>query len=162
MRLWHYKLLRYLPNKLFDLQLRELNAIMKEYRDTGDLKDPLVKRVCEFPREELFYYFLWYQYEYCHRYRRALYGTYVRDFKLFGGEEITVPPDTVYEGWHDNGYLLVCVLNLFEQYKYARGDTQLTKEEWLRIKNGWETIVADEKEERKFAKLAKANIETYC
>lgn len=47
MRLWHYKLLPYLPAAQFKGQLRELVAILHTWRDKGQTNHILINRVME-------------------------------------------------------------------------------------------------------------------
>lgn len=64
MRLWHYKLLPYLPEAQFKGQLRELVAIMHDWRDKGQTNHILINRVMEYPRADLYGYFMEYALEY--------------------------------------------------------------------------------------------------
>lgn len=50
MRIWHWKLLPYLPDRQFKGQLRELVAIMHDWRDKGRTNHLLINRVMESPR----------------------------------------------------------------------------------------------------------------
>ena len=58
MRLWHYKLLPYLPDLQFKGQLRELVAIMHDWRDNGKTNHLLINRVMEYPKADFYGYFL--------------------------------------------------------------------------------------------------------
>ena len=68
MRIWHYELLKYLPDAQFKGQLRELVAIMHDWRDKGKTNHLLINRVMEYPKNDLVRYFLEYEIEYHKRY----------------------------------------------------------------------------------------------
>ena len=51
MRLWHYKLIPFLPNSQLIAQWRELNSIFKKQD-----KHILINYVYEYPKEELYWY----------------------------------------------------------------------------------------------------------
>lgn len=53
MRLWHYRLLPYLPDAQFRGQLRELVAIMRDWRDKGKTNHVLINAVMEYPKNTL-------------------------------------------------------------------------------------------------------------
>jgi uncharacterized protein (TIGR02328 family) len=61
MRIWHYALLPYLPDAQFKGQLRELVAIMHDWRDKGTTNHLLINRVMDYPKEELYNYFILYE-----------------------------------------------------------------------------------------------------
>lgn len=70
MRIWHYELLPYLPDKQFKGQLRELVAIMHTWRDRGNTNHLLVNRVMDYDKGELTFYFMLYEQEYFRRYSK--------------------------------------------------------------------------------------------
>ena len=61
MRIWHYAILPYLPNAQFKGQLRELVAIMHDWRDKGTTNHLLINKVMEYPKSSLTQYFLYYE-----------------------------------------------------------------------------------------------------
>lgn len=61
MRLWHYKLLPYLPELQFKGQLRELVAIMHDWRDNGHTNHLLINMVMEYPKNDFARYFVHYE-----------------------------------------------------------------------------------------------------
>ena len=71
MRLWHYKLLPYLPAAQFKGQLRELVAILHTWRDKGQTNHILINRVMEYPKADFYGYFLEYAFQYQQRYTEA-------------------------------------------------------------------------------------------
>ena len=52
-RIWHYQLLPYLPDAQFKGQLRELVAIMHDWRDKGKTNHLLINKVMEYPKNSI-------------------------------------------------------------------------------------------------------------
>ena len=138
MRIWHYKLLPYLPERQFRGQLRELIAIMREWREKGRINHVLINKVMDYHPCQLTEYFIRYAEECKRRYERPIRETYLREFIDFAPAQLLT--DTVYEGWHDKQYLRVCMANLYEKHKYGRGYSRITDEEWNRLLQGYRAI----------------------
>lgn len=139
MRLWHYKLFPYLPDAQFKGQLRELVAIMHDLRDKGKTNHVLINRVMNYPKADLYGYFLEYAVEYEKRYGKLPNQT--DEFREFGEHTYTQEP---FKYWHDNKYLRVCMANLFEKYHFGLGTTRLTDEEWKKLADGYKTITGQD------------------
>lgn len=139
MRLWHHQLLPYLPDAQFKGQLRELVAIMRDWRDKGKTNHLLINRVMEFPKEALYGYYL----EYCAYYfnRYGILPRFFEEFKNFA-ETDDIPFDT-YEKWHNKEYLRVCVCNLYEKYRFGVGKSKISQEEWDRVLQGYKQITGE-------------------
>lgn len=143
MRIWHHKLLPYLPDSQFKGQLRELTAIMRDWRDKGKTNHLLINRVMLYPKAELSLYFTLYYLEYVRRYEKPTSQNIFMEFMTFPQEVIS--PDTeIFKGWHDKGYLRVCMANLYEKYQYGRGSSQITKDEWQRLTDGYRLITGED------------------
>ena len=142
MRIWDYRLLPYLPDLQFKGQLRELVAIMHDWRDKGKTNHLLINRVMKYPKNELLRYFLVYEIEYHKRYNRWLtkYWDTIKDFT----QDNNSSKGQLYHGWHDNGYLRVCMANLYEKHKYAIGKSRISNEEWKTLANGYKAITGKE------------------
>lgn len=141
MRIWHYKLLPYLPDLQFKGQLRELVAIMRAWRGTGTTNHLLINRVMEYEKAELSRYFLMYEAEYHKRYNSWL-GKYANEFIDFA--ELDPSKKVSYTiGWHDKEYLRICMANLYEKHKYGIGKSRITDEEWQRLVDGYKTITGE-------------------
>ena len=141
MRLWHYRLLPYLPDAQFKGQLREMVAIMHDWRDKGKTNHVLINRVMEYPRADLYSYFL----EYCVVYQSRNEDRLpkcVDEFRDFGDSEggWKVNP---FDGWHNKAYLRVCMANLYEKYIFGRGKSRITDEEWRRLLRGYYNITGE-------------------
>lgn len=139
MRLWHYELLPYLPDAQFKGQLRELVAIMHDWRDKGRTNHLLINRVMEYPKADLYGYFLEYAVEYQKRNGERLPKS-VDEFKAFGGGSFTQCP---YIGWHNEEYLRICMANLYEKHLGA-GKSRITDREWERLLLGYKKITGDD------------------
>lgn len=140
MRLWHYELLPYLPEAQFKGQLRELLLIMRTWRETGATNHLLINRVMEYPKSELYNYFLDYAIEYEKRYDRKIDS--FNEFAVFANYEWAAHPP--FEGWHDCEYLRVCMANLYEKHHFGIGKSRITDEEWQRLTDGYKAIIGED------------------
>jgi uncharacterized protein (TIGR02328 family) len=159
MRIWHYRLLPYLPELQFKGQLRELVAIMRAWRDNGTTNHLLINRVMDYDPKHLTSYFILYDNE--HRYRYGiggispqLFAEFLRfaDYKV--EEDFLVNETngqihslrvntTLFPGWHDDEYLKICMANLYEKHEKAKGKTQISQKEWQRVLEGYKTITGE-------------------
>lgn len=139
MRLWHYSLLPYLPDSQFKGQLRELVAIMRDWKQKGKTNHLLINKVMEYPRDDLYGYFLEYAVEYEKRYNKRPKQT--GEFIEFGNHRFSCRP---FSGWHNKEYLRICMANLYEKYQYGVGSSKITDEEWKKITDGYFTITGEE------------------
>ena len=136
MRLWHYKLLPYLPDAQFKGQLRELVAIMHDWRDKGKTNHLLINLVMQYPKADLYGYFL----EYCVEYQKRNHDRppkCVDEFREFGEGAFTEQP---FKGWHDTRYLRCCMANLYEKHVFGQGKSRITEAEWRRLQQGYYDI----------------------
>ena len=140
MRLWHYKLLPYLPDAQFKGQLRELVAIMHDWRDKGTTNHLLINRVMEYPKKDFYGYFLWYCVEYASRNDGKRPKNYL-EFARFAEYQDEVCP---FDGWHNKEYLRCCMANLYEKHVFGIGKSRVTKEEWQRLLDGYRTITGED------------------
>ena len=144
MRIWHYALLPFLPELQFKGQLRELVAIMHDWRDKGKTNHLLINRVMDYPRTELMAYFNYYDFYWQERYKTSINEKYVRDFWKFCPESKTEFHLPIFEGWHDKNYLRICYSNLAEKHFYGVGKSRITDEEWQRLVDGYKQITGEE------------------
>ena len=141
MRLWHYKMLPYLPDLQFKGQLRELVAIMHDWRDKGKTNHLLINRVMEYPKSELTSYFLLYDIEYGNRYCKQ-HCVLVTEFVYFSdGDSFTVEP---FKDWHNKDYLRVCMANLYEKHFFGIGKSRITDSEWQVLLDGYKSITGED------------------
>lgn len=142
MRLWHRELLPYLPDAQFKGQLRELVAIMHDWRDKGKTNHLLINRVTEYPKTQLGGYFLEYALEYCRRYNKPISLKINSEFVSFCGGVAESP--SFKNGWHNKEYLRVCMANLYEKHFFGVGKSRITDEEWARLCEGYKSITGEE------------------
>lgn len=138
MRIWDYRLLSYLPDAQFKWQLRELVAIMHDWRDKGETNHLLINRAMEYPKNDLVRYFLEYEIEYHKRYGKWL-TKYWKEFEAFNDDGKN---DGIFEGWHNKEYLRICMSNLLEKHR-GIGKSRITDEEWSRLCEGYEQITGE-------------------
>lgn len=142
MRLWHYRLLPYLPELQLKGQLRELVAIMHDWRDKGKTNHLLINKVVEYPKADLYSYLCMYEEEYERRYGKSLPRQRF-DFALFCVLTVKTKND-VFEGWHNTEYLRVCMANLYEKHHFGIGKSRITDEEWQVLLDGYKAITGEE------------------
>ena len=143
MRLWHYKLLPHLPELQFKGQLRELVAIMHDWRDKGKTNHLLINRVMEYPKNDLVRYFIHYEVLYHKRYNVWLTKQW-REFEAFDDTPIEQRSKGCFDGWHDKEYLRVCMANLYEKHFFGIGKSRITDEEWQVLLDGYKAITGEE------------------
>lgn len=124
MRLWHYKLIKYLPKSQLVAQWRELNSIFKKQD-----KHILINYVYDYPKEHLFDYTCAVINEMKNRNIKIKslknYIDYFNELNYFA----TIPYVLFKE--HNDEYLTICYWNLRE--KYLRGQKDFTKDVWKNI-----------------------------
>lgn len=144
MRLWHYKLIPYLPKLQFDGQLREIVAIMRAWRDDGETNHLLINKVMEYPNEELTVYYMIYESEYAKRYMKFPKG-YMDEFTKFCSNfPLYRKNEAIFKNWHNKEYLRICMANLYEKYYFGIGKSRITDDEWLKLCEGYKNITGEE------------------
>ena len=141
MRLWHYKLLPYLPDAQFKGQLRELVAIMHDWRDKGKTNHLLINRVLEYSKKDLTSYFLIYDFYFNKIYKKQ-HCEVAMDFIKFAETDNFL--NNPFDGWHNTEYLRVCMANLYEKHFFGVGKSRITDEEWQRLCEGYKAITGEE------------------
>jgi uncharacterized protein (TIGR02328 family) len=125
MRLWHYKLIPALPNKMLISQWRECIAIKRQW-EKGTLKHRLVSYVMNYDKGYLYNYFLSVACEMENR-KIKKNGKYILEMNKFCNDSCNIYNN--YEE-HNDRYLRQCYYNLEE--KYDRGI--IIFDEWKKIK----------------------------
>lgn len=162
MRLWHYELLPYLPELQFKGQLRELVAIMHDWRDKGKTNHLLINKAMEYDKKHLTSYFLRYNEEYRRRYGKEIdkkiYWEFLnfadyeveKDYKisLVNGVDIVSIRlvKNIFDGWHTKEYLRSNMANLWEKHTMGVGKSRISDEEWQRLVDGYKQITGEEYE----------------
>lgn len=125
MRLWHYKLIPYLPNEQLVSQWRECIAIKRQWKK-GTLKHRLVSYVMDYSKATFRAYVMTVVGEMYKRKIKYQYKFYDEIFEFCKDENFL---DVVYYPEHNERYLRQCFYNLEE--KYDRGI--ITQTEWEKI-----------------------------
>lgn len=132
MRLWHYKLIKYLPNSQLLAQWRELNSIFKKQD-----KHILINYVYEYDKEDLYGYTYLVITELLTRKfnikRTESYENYFKE--ISDGYKLTISiacyRHKFFPYHHTNRYLLQCFYNL--QEKYDRGQKDFSEEQYKKL-----------------------------
>ena len=130
MRLWHYKLIPYLPKDMLVSQWRECIAIKRQW-EKGTLKHRLVSYVMNYDKEYFMQYVAHIDVEMTMR-KIKHQDKYYNEILEFCEEDID--EEELYQEKpyleHNRRYLIQCYYNL--QEKYDRGI--ITFDEWKKIK----------------------------
>lgn len=139
MRLWHYKLLPYLPDAQIKGQWRECCLIAKNIEEKGKPNHLLVNILEDYIDDEFI--------TYCHIVRFQMRE---RGFNVStkAEKQIYFRPYTfmqyLFTDWHNKEYLRVCMANLYEKHFFGVGKSRITDEEWQRLLDGYKTITGEE------------------
>ena len=152
MRMWHYRLLPYLPDLQLKGQLRELIAIMHNWRDKGLPKHMLVNNVVMYPKTDFYTYFEFYKFYYESRFGKSFNKKYVKEFQDFCGipetmteKEALMNIPNIYTNWHTKEYLRICMANLYEKYIYScLGTSAIDSQDWNLLCSGYKAITGEE------------------
>lgn len=140
MRMWHVELLPYLPDMQFRGQLRELVAIMHDWRDKGQTNHLLINECMWYSTADLYEYFRCYEDEWNRRYAKKLNEKYSSEFLDFCDAKFK--RFRCYTYWHDKTYLRICMANLYEKF-LGRGKNKITQAEWNTLCKGYEKLTGE-------------------
>lgn len=140
MRLWHRGLIKYLPDNQLKGQWRECALIAYGIKKEGTPNHLLVNRITEYPIDDFLTYCLMVARE---MERRGFRMTNESACKLgaLGTYRYVEKP---FAGWHNYGYLRVCMANIFEKHHYGIGKSRITDAEWQRLCDGYKNITGEE------------------
>lgn len=141
--MWHIDLLPYLPDNQFKGQLRELVAIMHDWRDKGTTNHLLINRVMDYPKSQLQLYFITYSFLYKERFKKDISKKIQDEFMDFCKPDKFPSFIHLYNDWHDEIYLRICMANLYEKY-LGKGKNKITHEEWFKLLEGYRRITNTE------------------
>ena len=127
MRLWHYKLVPYLPKQMLVSQWRECIAIKRQW-ENGTLKHRLVSYVMYYHKKYLRNYAYLIMEEMRNRHINFK-RSYFTELCNFGYDDGGIVSYNLYYKEHNDRYLKQCLYNL--QEKFDRGI--VSKEEWDEI-----------------------------
>lgn len=132
MRLWHYKLIPFLPKSQLLAQWRELNSIFKKQD-----KHILINYVYEYPKENLWTYSVIVLAEIKKRgFKIRSYENYINYFIDADASfscDMFINLDNPFPEHHNDRYLRQCFYNL--QEKYDRGQKDFSEQQYDKL---WE------------------------
>ena len=131
MRLWHYELLKFLPNQMLVSQWRECIAIKRQW-EKGTLKHRLVSYVMNYDKRYLVKYTGLVYNEMKKRNIKCRDTYFVEMIRFCGFEEYYISGNY---SEHNDRYLKQCYYNL--QEKFDRGI--INKEEWRKLEE-WKQL----------------------
>ena len=124
MRLWHYKLIPFLPKSQLLAQWRELNSIFKKQD-----RHILINYIYKYPKEHLYSYSVMVINEMKNRnYNIKSLSNFHNYFGKPVSKYYLLEP---FPAHHDNRYLKQCFYNL--QEKYDRGQKDFTRDQYWRL-----------------------------
>ena len=126
MRLWHYKLIPYLPNSQLIAQWRELNSIFK-----NQPKHILINYVYEYSKENLYWYTVIVTNELN---KRNIKIKSLINMETYFAKDLIIGiknPLSIFSNHHNQRYLMQCFYNL--QEKYDRGQKDFNEETYEKL-----------------------------
>lgn len=128
MRLWHWKILHYLPDGQLIAQWRELGSIFKKQN-----KHILINYVYEYPKHDLLVYSLLVLDEINKRgFRTRSTDNFDKYFEYIRLKEIDYEHYIPFKNHHTDRYLVQCFFNLQEKYDRGQKDFSSSRFEALK------------------------------
>ena len=146
MRLWHKYLIGVLPQKQLLGQWRECCLIAKNIAEKGTPNHLLVNKVMEYPIEHFLIYCDSVYEEMCFRGYKCdpnKIMQYADALKFDLSKRYEISYLDIFEGWHNDRYLMQCFYNLQEKYDYGGID----KKEWETLEGRYVDLVCSTWEE---------------
>ena len=152
MRLWHYSLIPYLPDSQLKGQWRECSLISVSLKKNNTPNHILVNRITDYGIDDYYTYCYFVEVEMNMRKFNITYKSKEKVYNsLFAFKRSDEPFELrvgvngpIFSGWHNKEYLRVCMANLYEKYKFAKGKSKISGIEWKRLLEGYETITHEE------------------
>jgi len=130
MRIWHKELIPYLPREQLIAQWRELSAIASNIKTKGTPNHILVNKVMNYPFNDFITYAAAVRQEMTYRGYRTMDSVWKKITSIANDDYNIMPLDEIFNGWHNDRYLLQCILNLEEKYDCGG----INQKDWDRIK----------------------------
>lgn len=152
MRMWHYRLIPFLPSQQLKGQLRELVAIMRNWKISGSPKHLLVNNATA-SINDFYRYWIWYDYFYQTVFGKPFKRVYLMELLEFCNtfpefcldeKSALLSVDKMYPGWHNKEYLRICMANLYEKYKFGIGENKVSEHEWNKLIKGYHEITDED------------------
>lgn len=128
LRLWHYKLIPYLPRQQLLSQWRECCCIAKSITEKGTPNHILVNRIMDYTIFDFVHYSKLVYFEMCKRKYNVNWQKFAQYFPLYIGVPYWTTED-LFKDWHNDVYLRQCLYNL-EEKAICNG---VPADEWQRI-----------------------------
>lgn len=126
MRLWHYRLLPYLPRQQLLSQWRECCCIAKSITEKGTPNHILVNKIMDYPIDHFMTYCNLVAKEMCSRGYKCNSTRLTKWTKQLVDKYTLVSSDDLFSGWHNDRYLNQCIINLQEKFD----SNGICKNEW--------------------------------
>lgn len=121
MRLWHYKLIPYLPKSQLLAQKRECDLIWRDYKQGKQTNHILINYIHKYKVDYLMTYYCELTHEFVNRgYKFKDNAPLLQEFNVCGHFKE-----------HDKDYLTICYYNLLE--KCMRGQKDFTLDVWVKL-----------------------------
>ena len=129
MRLWHKELISYLPREQLVAQWRELSAIAGNIKTKGTPNHILVNKIMNYPFNDFITYAAAVRQEMTYRGYRTMDSVWKKITSVSNNDYNIIPLNEIFNGWHNDRYLLQCLLNLEEKYDCGG----IEQKDWDRI-----------------------------
>ena len=126
MRLWHYRLLPYLPRLQLISQWRECCCIAKSITEKGTPNHILVNKIMDYPINHFMTYCNLVAKEMCNRGYKCNSTRLTKWTKQLVDKYTLVSSNDLFSGWHNDRYLNQCIINLQEKFD----SNGICKNEW--------------------------------
>ena len=128
MRLWHKDLIPYLPREQLVAQWRELSAIAGRIKEKQTPNHILVNKIMDYPLNHFITYAAVVRDEMTKRGYRTMDTVWKKITSIVDDYNI-LPIKEIYTSWHNDRYLIQCIINLEEKYDCGG----ITSKEWSHI-----------------------------
>lgn len=116
MRLWHYRLLPYLPRQQLLSLWRECCCIAKSIAEKGTPNHILVNKIMDYPIDHFVEYCCYVCIEIEYRGYRCDFSRLDRYLEAMDGVPLR-NGEQIFSNWHDDIYLRECLYNLEEKFR---------------------------------------------
>lgn len=136
MRLWHYELIKVLPNKQLTGQWREISAIIGLVNKFKNPNSLIVNKVVDYPLSDFIKYIKIVEKEMKKRGFATIQNPYEKiktlneDYFNLKHYSKVILKNSIFKFWHTNRYLFQCIFNLQEKYDCGG----ISEQDWKRIK----------------------------
>ena len=136
MRLWHYELIKVLPNKQLTGQWREISAIIGLVNKFKNPNSLIVNKVVDYPLSDFIRYIKIVKKEMRKRGFATIQNHYEKiktlneDYFNLKNYSKVILKNSIFKFWHTNRYLFQCIFNLQEKYDCGG----ISEQDWKRIK----------------------------